>query len=149
MKFILTFLTVFMTMFLLAVPALAQVPLPTPIDITPATNEQVLSWVFDVFSHEYSGMALVAIVVQGIMLFLGSPMAAGFIKEMTAQTKFFFVTGLSVLGSIAALMAGPAKLSFGAALMDGAVVASLMVLGHQFLKIYVFAKEEPLPQVQA
>lgn len=104
------------------------------------TNEQFLmSLVASVGGAAgLKGLALVAVVVQVLMKFIGTPWAKTLLKN-NGQWKLTIYLILTLAGGVTALMVG--GLTIGAAILHSVTLASFGVLGNQLYKQFVVNKD--------
>ena len=95
-------------------------------------NDQFLMslWQFIGGSKGMSGMALVAAIVQIVMMFFKTSLAS-----FAGKHRLLIVMGLTVVGSIVGLMSQ--GMSFTAALVNGATLSGMQVFAHQLYKQFI------------
>ena len=108
-----------------------SVALATEADVTVGTDQFLMSlWQFVGGAKGMSGMALVAAVVQVVMLFFKTSLA-----NFAGKYRLLIVLGLTLVGSIVGLMTQ--GVSLAAALVNGATLSAAQVFAHQLYKQFV------------
>lgn len=132
MRFVMPFIAIMG----LACVAIAQVAEPV---IVPISNEDFISLLFQSLGGMAgaSSLAIAGLIVQLLIKFMSAPMFGEVFKELPNGKKLLFVSFLSLAAGTISLMAGPAALSLGAALIHSSNLAALMVFGNQVYKAVV------------
>lgn len=87
-----------------------------------------------------AGLALVAAVVQVIMIALRAQTVVKMIGEAKGQLRLALVLLLSYIGGLVVLMQG--GMSLGAAFMHSSSLAAFQVLAHQIYTVYMESKKK-------
>lgn len=103
-------------------------------EVTPISNEDFISALLQSLGgiKGASVLAIVGLVVQLIMKFIGTPWADSLLKN-SGQWKLTLVLLLSYVGGVVTLMA-TTGVPFGTAVLHASVMSSLMVLINQIYK---------------
>ena len=88
-----------------------------------------------------STLAIVATVVQLLIMFLKTPLAGQIFKKLTADLKLLVVTGLTVVSTFVGLMLVEG-MTAPLALIHGTVLSALSVFAHQLYKHLVEKKDK-------
>ena len=103
----------------------------TDADVTVGNDQFLMSlWQFIGGAKGMSGMALVAAVVQIVMMFFKTSLA-----NFAGKYRLLIVLGLTLFGSVVGLMSQ--GVSLAAALVNGATLSAAQVFAHQLYKQFI------------
>lgn len=127
----------FMIFALFSVMALAQVGVDP--SVPPATNEDFLALLIQSIGGVKSlgSLAVVALAVQVVMKFLGTPWADK-LFEKSGAVKLLLIALFTLVGGVTTLMMS--GLTLGAALVHSTSLTAIMVLFHQIYKQWIEKK---------
>ena len=85
-------------------------------------------------------LAIVAAVVQILIMFLKTPLFGQLFKNVSGSIKLLIVTALSLVGGVVGLMSVEG-LTIGAALVHSTTLTAFTVLAHQLYKQFIEKKD--------
>lgn len=124
------------------IPAFVLTPsiwlLAETVEIEPPTPEEIMAFLAAIGGLKGASiLAIVAVVVQGIMLALRSPLG-----KLAGKVRLVIVLGLTLVGGVLGLMVSGVDLLN--ALMHSTTLAAMQVLANQIYKQFIKKANEPV-----
>ena len=136
------FLSLFAVMFsLICLGTVAMAQIADPV-ITPVSDSDFLSFLLQSLGgiKGASTLAIVGVVVQVLIKFLGTDLFGNLFKNVTGAMKLLIVAVLTLVSGVVGLV-GVEGLSISAALLHSTTLTAFLVLGNQIYKQFVVKKD--------